>query len=112
MDARRWLVRASLTLGLVLIPFDFPGFIANAADFVKAESSHGTVMWVDRKIEDFSLNPNWKIVRVIVRLHDGSESRQTYIVDYIHNRSALVDADGVPIPLETWEWTSEVPERL
>lgn len=112
MDARRWLIRAPLTLALVLIPLNFSDFTVNAADFVKTESAHNTTMWVDREIRDFALNPDWKIVRIKVLVHDGTESLQTYVVDYPHNRSALVDADGVPIPFETWQWTSGVPERL
>lgn len=111
MDARGWLLRASLTLGLVLIPSIFADFTVNAADFVKTDSSSGTTLWVDREVKDFPLNPDWKLVRVVVRLHDGSESRQVYLVDFTHSRSALVEADGQPIPVGEWAWRSGVPER-
>lgn len=112
MDARGWPIRASLALALVLIPLNFPDFTAKAADFVKTDSSHGTTMWVDREVKDFTLNPEWKIVRVIVRLHDGSESRQTYIVDFTHNRSTLVEENDQPVPVGEWTWKPGVPERF
>ena len=110
MDARGWLLRASLALALVLIPLNFSVFTVKAADFVKADSSHGTAMWVDREMVDFSLQPEWKIVRIVVRLHNGSESRQTYTVDFTHSRSALVETDGQPVPVEEWAWKPGVPE--
>lgn len=110
MDARRWPIRASLALGLVLIPPIFADFTVNAADFVKAESSHGTTMWVDQEMGIFPLQPEWKIVRVKVRLSGGNESLQTYLVDFTHNRSALVEADGAQVPMEAWAWRSVVPE--
>lgn len=111
MDARRWPVRASLALALVLIPLNFSDFTVNAADFMKTDSFHGTTMWVDREVKDFTLNPEWKIVRVVVRLHDGTESRQTYLVDFTHSRSALVEADGQAIPIAEWAWRPGLPER-
>lgn len=111
MDARRWPIRASLALGLVLIPSIFADFTVNAADFVKAESANRATLWVDRDVEEFPLNPEWKLVRVVVRLHDGSESRQTYLVDYTHSRSVLVEADGQPVPIGEWIWRPGVPER-
>lgn len=110
MDARGWLLRASLALGLIVIPLNFAVFTVNAANFIKTDSSHGTTMWVDREMADFTLNPEWKIVRVVVRLHDGVESRQTYVVDFTHSRSALVEVDGQPVPVEEWAWRSGVPE--
>lgn len=110
MDAREWLIRASLALGLILIPSIFADFTVKAADFVKTDSASGTTMWVDREVNDFTLNPEWKIVRVIVKLHDGNESRQTYLVDFNHSRSALVEADGQPIPVGEWAWRPGVPE--
>lgn len=111
VDTRGWLIRASLALGLVLIPSIFADFTANAADFVKAESANGVTLWVDREVGDFTLNPEWKIVRVVVKLHDGSESRQVYLVDFTHSRSALVEVDGQPIPVGEWTWRPGVPER-
>lgn len=110
MDARRWLLRASLALGLIVIPLNFSDFTVNAADLVKTESSHGTTMWVDREVKDFTLQPDWKLVRVVVRLHDGTESWQVYLVDFTHSRSALVEVDGQPIPVGEWAWRSGVPE--
>lgn len=110
MDARGWLLRASLALALLLIPLNFSDFTVKAADFVKTDSSHGATLWVDREVKDFTLQPDWKLVRVVVRLHDGSESRQTYLVDYTHSRSALVEADGQLIPVGEWAWRSGVPE--
>ena len=71
MDARGWPIRASLALALVLIPLNFSVFTVNAADFVKTDSTNGATLWVDREMHEFPLNPEWKIVRVIVRLHDG-----------------------------------------
>lgn len=109
IDTQGWLIRASLALGLIVIPPAFAEFTANAANFVKTESTHNTTMWVDREMENFPLNPNWKLVRVVVRLHDGSESRQTYLVDYTHSRSVLVEADGQPVPVEEWAWRPDVP---
>lgn len=111
MDARGWSVRASLALALVLIPLNFSAFTVKAADFVKTDSSHGTTLWVDREMHEFPLNPDWKLVRVVVRLHDGSKSRQTYIVDFTHSRSALIEADGQPVPIGEWAWKPGVPER-
>lgn len=111
MDARGWLLRASLALALVLIPLNFSVFTVKAADLVKTESAHGTTLWVDRGARDFPLNPDWKLVRVVVKLHDGSESRQVYLVDFTHTRSALVEADGQPIPVGEWAWRPGVPER-
>lgn len=111
MDTRRWPIRASLALGLIVIPLNFFVFTVKAADFVKTESASGTTLWVDREVKDFTLNPDWKIVRVVVRLHDGVESRQTYIVDFTHSRSALVEADGQPVPIGEWVWRPGVPER-
>lgn len=110
IHTRGLFIRASLALGLVLIPSIFADFTVNAANFVKTDSSHGTTMWVDREVKDFSLNPDWKIVRVKVRLHDGTESRQTYLVDYTHSRFALVEADGQLVPVEEWVWKPGVPE--
>lgn len=110
MDARRWLLRASLALALLLIPLNFSDFTVKAADFVKTDSSHGATLWVDREVKDFTLNPEWKIVRVVVRLYDGTESRQTYLVDYTHSRSALVEADGQPVPVGEWAWRPIVPD--
>lgn len=110
MDARRWLLRASMALGLVLIPLNFFDFTVNAADFVKTDSASGTTMWVDREVNDFTLNPDWKIVRIVVRLHDGTESQQVYLVDFTHSRSALVETDGQPVPVEEWAWRPGVPE--
>lgn len=69
------------------------------------------LLWVDREVKDFTLNPEWKLVRVKVRLHDGTESRQTYLVDFAHSRSALVEADGQPVPVGKWRWMPGVPER-
>lgn len=109
-DARGWLLRASLALGLIVIPLNFSVCTVKAADFVKTDSANGTAMWVDREVKDFTLNPEWKIVRVIVKLHDGTESRQTYLVDITHSRSALVEADGQPVPVGEWAWRSGVPE--
>lgn len=111
MDARGWLIRASLALGLVLIPSIFADFTVNAADFVKIESANGATLWVDREVGDFPLQSEWKLVRVKVRLHDGTESMQTYVVDFTHNRSALVEADGSPVSVGEWRWMSGVPER-
>ena len=110
-DARGWLIRASLGLALVFIPLNFSDFTVKAADFVKTESTHNTTMWVDRDMGSFSLQPDWKIVRVVVRLHDGSESWQTYLADYTHSRSVLVEADGQPVPVGEWRWMPGVPER-
>lgn len=110
INARGRLLRASLALALVLIPLNFFVFTANAADYVKTKSTNGTTMWVDREIADFSLNPNWKIVRIIIRLHDKVESRQTYLVDFIHNRSALIETENQPVPAEEWAWHPIVPE--
>lgn len=110
MDARGWPIRASLALALVLIPLNFSDFTVNAANFEKTDSSHGTTMWVDREMHEFPLNPDWKIVRVVVRLHDGSESQQVYLVNFTHSRSALVEADGQPIPVAEWAWRPIVPE--
>lgn len=110
MNARRCLLRASLALGLVLIPLNFSDFTVKADDFIKTDSAHGSTMWVKKEVKDFTLNPEWKLVRVKVRLHDGSESRQTYLVDYTHSRSALVEADGQPVPVEEWRWMPGVPE--
>lgn len=110
MDARGWPIRASLALALVLIPLNFSVFTVKAADFVKTESASGTTMWVDREMHEFPLNPEWKIVRVVVRLHDGTESQQVYLVDFTHNRSTLVEADGQPIPVGEWAWRPGVPE--
>lgn len=62
------------------------------------------------EMADFTLQPEWKIVQVVVKLHDGSESRQTYLVDFTHSRSALVEADGQPIPIAEWAWRFGVPE--
>lgn len=109
-DARGWLLRAFLALGLVLIPSIFADFTVNAADFVKTDSSHGTTMWVDKEVKDFTLQPEWKIVRVVVQLHDGTESRQTYLVDFTHNRSAMVEVDGQPVPIAEWAWRPGVSE--
>lgn len=111
MDARRWLLRAFLALGLIVIPLNFSAFTVKAADFVKTESANGATMWVDREMHEFPLNPDWKLVRVKVRLHDGTESRQTYLVDYTHSRSVLVEADGQPVPVGEWTWRPGVPER-
>lgn len=110
MDARGWLLRASLGLALVLIPLNFSAFTVKAANFIKTESASGTTLWVDREMTDFALNPEWKLVRIVVKLHDGSESRQTYLVDFTHSRSALVEADGQPIPIAEWAWRFGVPE--
>lgn len=110
MDARGWSLRASLALGLIVIPLNFSDFTVNAADLVKTDSDNGTTLWVDREVKDFTLNPKWKIVQVVVRLHDGSESRQVYLVDFTHSRSALVEADGQPIPVGEWAWRPIVPE--
>ena len=109
MDARRWLLRASLALGLVLIPLNFSAFTVKAANLVKADSDNGATLWVDREVGEFPLNPEWKLVRVVVRLHDGSESLQTYVVDFTHNRSALVEADGQQLPVFNWGWKSGMP---
>lgn len=110
IDTRGWLIRASLALGLIVIPLNFSDFTVKAADFVKTESANGATLWVDREVGDFTLQPEWKIVRVVVKLHDGSESRQTYLVDFTHSRSALVEADGQPIPVGEWAWKPGVPE--
>ena len=110
MDAREWLLRASLALGLIVIPLNFSDFMVKAANFIKTESASGTTLWVDREMHEFPLNPDWKLVRVVVRLHDGSESRQTYLVDFTHSRSTLVEADGQPVPVGEWAWRSGVPE--
>ena len=109
MDARGWLLRASLALGLIVIPLNFSDFTVNAANFVKTDSANETTLWVDREVKDFSLQPEWKLVRVVVRLHDGTESQQTYLVDYTYGRSALIEADGEPIPVGEWTWRSVVP---
>lgn len=101
---------ASLALGLVLIPLNFSAFTVKAANLVKADSDNGATLWVDREVGEFPLNPEWKLVRVVVRLHDGNESLQTYLVDFTHNRSALVEADGAQVPMEAWAWRSVVPE--
>lgn len=111
IDTRGWLIRASLALGLIVIPLNFSDFTVNAADLVKTDSDNGVTLWVDREVKDFTLNPEWKLVRVKVRLHDGTESRQTYLVDFAHSRSALVEADGQPVPVEEWRWMPGVPER-
>lgn len=111
IDTRGWLLRASLTLGLIVIPLNFSDFTVNAADLVKTDSDNGVTLWVDREVKDFTLNPEWKLVRVKVRLHDGTESRQTYLVDYTHSRFALVEADGQPVPVGEWRWMPGVPER-
>lgn len=108
MDAREQFIRASIALALVLIPPAFD-FAANAANFVKTDSSHGTTMWVDRDMKNFPLQPDWKLVQVKVRLHDRTESMQTYVVDFTHNRSALVEADGNPVPVGEWQWMPGVP---
>lgn len=110
IDTRGWLIRASLALSLIVIPPAFAEFTANAANFVKTESTHNTTMWVDRDMGSFSLQPDWKIVQAVVRLHDGTESRQTYVVDFTHSRFALIEADGQPIPVGEWAWRSGVPE--
>lgn len=110
MDARGWLIRASLALSLIVIPLNYSVFIVNAANFLKTDSSHGTTMWVDSEVKDFTLQPEWKIVRVVVKLHDDSESRQTYLVDFTHSRSALVEVEGQPVPIGEWAWRSGVPE--
>lgn len=112
MDAREWPVKDSLALGLVLIPSIFSDFTVKAADFIKTDSASGTTMWVGREVGDFPLQPEWKLVRVVVRLHDGTESRQTYVVDYPHSTSALVDADGTQLPFDSWKWMPRVPERM
>lgn len=109
-NARRWLIRAPQAFALVLIPLNFFDFTVYAADFVKTDSSHGITLWVDREMHEFPLNPDWKLVRVIVRLHDGSESQQTYIVDFTHSRSALAEADGQPVPVGEWVWKPGIPE--
>lgn len=109
MDARGRLLRASIALALVLIPSAL-NFTANAANFVKTDSSHGTTMWVDRDMKNFPLHTDWKLVQVKVRLHDGTQSLQTYIVDFTHNRSALVEADSSPIPVEEWRWIPGIPD--
>lgn len=111
VDTRGWLIRASLALGLIVIPLNFSGFTVKAADFVKTKSTHNTTMWVDREMEDFPLQSEWKLVRVVVKLHDGSESRQVYLVDFTHSRSTLVEVDGQPVPLGEWAWRPGVPER-
>lgn len=111
IDTRGWLLRASLALGLVLIPLNFSDFTVKAANFIKTESANGATLWVDREVKDFTLNPEWKIVRVVVKLHDGSESRQVYLVDFTHSWSALVEVDGQPIPVGEWTWRPGVPER-
>lgn len=82
IDTRGWLIRASLALGLIVIPLNFSDFTVKVADFVKAESANGATLWVDREIGDFPLQSEWKLVRVKVRLHDGTESLQTYVVDF------------------------------
>ena len=74
IDTRGWLLRAPLALGLVLIPSIFADFTVNAADFVKTESANGATLWVDREVGDFPLQSERKLVRVKVRLHDGTES--------------------------------------
>lgn len=109
MDARGWLLRASLALPLVLIPLNFSDFTVNAADFVKTDSAHGTTMWVDREVKDFTLNPGWKIVQVKIRLSNGVESFQKYLIDFAHNQSCLIEADKRLIPIEEWEWKPVVP---
>ena len=109
IDTRGWLLRASLALGLVLIPSIFTDFTVKADDFVKTDSDNGATLWVNREVKDFTLNPEWKLVRVVVRLHDGSQSLQTYVVDFTHNRSALVEADGSPVPIGEWRWMPGVP---
>lgn len=109
MDARERLLRASITLALVLIPPAFD-FTANAANFVKTDSAQDTTMWVDKEIKNFPLQPDWKLVRVKVRLHDRTESLQTYVVDFTHNRSALVEADGSPVPVREWQWIPGIPD--
>lgn len=111
IDTRGWLIRAFLALGLVLIPLNFSDFTVNAADFVKIESANGATLWVDREVGDFPLQSEWKLVRVKVRLHDGTESWQTYLVDFAHSRSALIEADGQPVPVGEWRWMPGVPER-
>ena len=98
MDARGWPIRASLALALVLIPLNFSDFTANAADFVKTYSVNGATLWVDREVGDFPLLPEWKLVRVVVQLHDGTESQQTYIVDFTH--SEIYGSDHCPVVLE------------
>lgn len=109
MDARGRLLRASITLALVLIPPALD-LTANAANFVKTDSAQDTTMWVDRKIKNFPLQTNWKLVRVVVQLHNGTESLQTYVVDFAHNRSALVEANGSPVPVGEWRWMPGVPD--
>lgn len=111
IDARGWLIRAPLALGLVLIPSIFADFTANAADLVKTDSDNGVTLWVDREVKDFTFNPEWKLIRVKVRFHDETESLQTYVVDFIHNRSALVEVDGSPVPIGKWRWMPDVPGR-
>ena len=111
IDTRGWLLRAFLTLGLVLIPSIFADFTVKADDFIKTDSAHGSTMWLKKEVKDFTLNPEWKLVQVVVRLHDGSQSLQTYVVDFTHNRSALVEADGSPVPIGEWRWMPGVPER-
>lgn len=108
MDTRGRLLRASITLALVLIPPALD-LTANAANFVKTDSSYSTTMWVDRDMKNFPLQPDWKLVQVKVRLHDRTESMQTYVVDFTHNRSALVEADGSPVPVREWQWMPGVP---
>lgn len=108
MDARGWLLRASL--GLIVIPLDFSDFTVKAADFVKTDSANGAAMWVDRSMSEFPLNPDWKIVRVRVRLQDGTKSRQTYLIDFPHSKSALIETDGKIIPVSEWSWRPIVPE--
>lgn len=110
INARRWPIRASLALGLIVIPLNFSFFTVNAANFIKIESANGDTLWVDREVGDFSLNPDWKIVRIMIRLKNGTKSQQRYIVDFTHNKNALIEGDGQKIPVEEWTWQPNVPK--
>lgn len=103
-------MKALLALALVFIPSIFLDFTVKGADFVKTDSANGAAMWVDRDRADFPLYPEWKLVKVKVRLQDGTESLQTYLIDYCHNRSALVEVNDSQVPIKDWEWHSVMPE--
>ena len=90
MDTRKWPMKALLALALVFIPSIFLDFTVKGADFVKTDSADGACMWVDRDREDFPLYPD--------------------LMDYCHNRSALVKVDGSQGPVKDWEWHSVMPE--
>ena len=109
-DARGWLIRASFCLALVFIPLGLPDFTVKAEDYQRVESSGNTIMYQSRIKENFPLRPDWKMVKIRITM-PGIQSAQMYLVDYAANRSALIEADGQPIPVNHWQWTSGVPEQ-